>query len=56
MAITEELQSMNAPPRVMEAGQEIDKYKQAGKRPPSDLVEFVRAWVGKFLSQNKWGK
>lgn len=50
----EELKALGAPQRIIDAGAECDKYKQANLRPPSELVSLIRSWV--YKGQNRYGK
>lgn len=56
MMIALELQAMQAPRNVVDAGKEIDKRVQAGLRPPMEYVAYVRNWVNKQRENNRYGK
>ena len=52
--LTEELTSMGAPRRILEAAAEVQKYLDAKLRPPAALVGLVEAWV--YRPQNRYGR
>lgn len=56
MSIYNELQELNAPSKVLQAGQEIDKHVQAGIPPSREFVAYVRDWVTRNQGNNRYGK
>lgn len=50
-----ELEKRGAPRDVQDAGNRIDKFVEAGVKPPVDLVQFVQRWVGSNQAQDKYG-
>jgi len=56
MGIVSELEELGAPRNVLDAGKEIEASMSAGMRPNSSLVAFIRQWVGRANSQDRWGK
>jgi hypothetical protein len=56
MKIKEQLEANDAPFKVVEAGEIIDRYQQAGLRPPADVVEYVRNWVNSARGNDRYGK
>ena len=56
MSVSQDLAAMGAPPKVMEAGWTIDLYNAKGNRPPTDLVEYIREWVGQHNTQDRYGQ
>lgn len=56
MSIYNELQGLNAPSKVLQAGQEIDKNVQAGIPPSREFVAYVRDWVTRNQGNNRYGK
>ena len=56
MSIVQELTDLNAPSKVLEAGKNVEASLGCGLKPSKALVSFIRDWVGKHNSQNRWGK
>ena len=56
MGIVSELEELGAPRNVLDAGKEIEASIAAKLRPNSSLVAYVRQWVGRANSQDRWGK
>ena len=56
MSIYKELQGLNAPSKVLQAGQEIDNNVQAGILPSHEFVAYVRDWVTRNQGNNRYGK
>jgi len=56
MNIKVELEAEGAPPRVLEAGEIIDRYLQANLPPPSDVLLYVRQWVANNRGNDRYGK
>jgi hypothetical protein len=56
MSICDELNDLNAPRKVKEAGEEVQKYLDAKLSPPRNLVLFIQDWVGRNQHQNRYGK
>ncbi|MBT9134287.1 MAG: hypothetical protein DDT38_01018 [Firmicutes bacterium] len=56
MNIKVELEAEGAPPRVLEAGEIIDRYLQANLPPPADVLLYVRQWVANNRGNNRYGK
>lgn len=56
MSIVEELTAMNAPNKVLDAGKEVEASIAIGSRPNSSIVAFIRQWVGRANSQDRYGK
>lgn len=52
--LTEELQAMSAPRRIIEAASEVQKYLDAKLRPPASLVGIIEQWV--YRPQNRYGR
>jgi len=56
MSIKHELEAEGAPPKVVEAGELIDRYTQANLRPPADVLLYVRQWVANNRGNDRYGK
>jgi len=56
MSINQELEALNAPRNVLDAGLEVQKYLDAGSRPPFGLVTYIERWVGRQREQNRYGQ
>ena len=56
MSIVDELNALDAPNSVLEAGAVIQKHIAAKISPPKDLVWTVQKWFGKQQEQNRYGK
>lgn len=56
MSIEQELTALNAPRKVVEAGQCIDEAAQAGLNPPRELANYVRDWVTRNRGNNRYGR
>ena len=56
MSIKQELLDLGAPRKVVEAGEEIDKAVLARSHVPYVLQAYVREWVTKHRSNNKYGR
>lgn len=54
--IAAELEAMSAPPKVLEAGREIDAQVSANVPVSRELAAYVRDWVSRTRSNNRWGK
>lgn len=52
--LTDELQAMSAPRRIMEVATEVQKYLDAKLPPPGALVWIIEAWV--YSPQNRYGR
>lgn len=56
MSIHAELQAMEAPRKVLEAGRIIDECAEAGISPPYEFVGYVRGWVTRNRGSDRYGK
>ena len=56
MGIVSELTELDAPRKVLDAGKQIEASITSKLRPNSSLVAYVRQWVGRANSQDRWGK
>jgi len=56
MGIKGTLEVEGAPPRVVEAGEIIDRYLQANLPPPADVLLYVRQWVANNRGNDRYGK
>lgn len=56
MSVFSDLSRLNAPKRVLEAGQKIDEATQAKISPPYELVLYVRDWVTRSRGNNRYGR
>ena len=50
------LEAMKPPRDVLDAARKCMHNMAAGLRPPSDLVSYVTKWIGKYNSQDRYGK
>lgn len=55
MSIAEELKTLSAPRKVVEAGEGIDEAVQAGLSPSQELVGYVQQWVTRNRGNNRYG-
>lgn len=56
MSVAADLQRLNAPRKVVEAGEEIDKASDARINPPMELVAYVRGWVVRNQGNDRYGR
>lgn len=56
MSVSTDLERLEAPRPVLDAGRRIDAAVQAGLSPPTELVAYVRQWVTKTRGNNRYGR
>ena len=56
MSIEQDLKSLSAPRKVLEAGVAIDQAVQANLSPSSEFVAYVRDWVTRNQGNNRYGR
>lgn len=56
MSIASDLRRLDAPRKVLEAGEEIDKQVQANVPVSMNLSRYVRDWVTRNQGNNRYGK
>jgi len=56
MSIKAELEALDAPRDVLDAGEKCEHAIEAGIRPPASLVAFIQDWVGRARRQDRYGK
>lgn len=56
MTVTDDLRRLDAPSKVLEAGQKIDEATQANISLPYELVLYVRDWVTRNRGNNRYGR
>ena len=56
MTIANDLEALNAPPKVIEAGVLCDAAFEALLSPPSELVTYIRNWVTRNQGNNRYGR
>lgn len=56
VSIKAELEALNAPRTILDAGEECQKHIDAKLRPPQGLVSYIERWVGRQREQNRYGK
>lgn len=50
------LEAMSPPRNVLDAARKCMHNVAAGLRPPADLALYVIKWIGKYNSQDRYGK
>ena len=56
MSIASELRQLDAPRKVVEAGEEIDKQVQAKVPVSVTLSDYVKSWVTRNMGNNRYGR
>ena len=56
MSIEDELKTLQAPRKVIEAGVALDEAHEAGMDPPDGCEHYVREWVTRNRACNRYGK
>lgn len=56
MSIAADLRRLDAPRKVVEAGEEIDKQVEARVPVSISLSQYVRGWVTRNQGNNRYGR
>ncbi|RPA32797.1 hypothetical protein EGC79_20475 [Shewanella vesiculosa] len=56
MSVASDLRRLDAPRKVLEAGEEIDKQVEANVPVSMSLSRYVRDWVTRNQGNNRYGK